>query len=279
MLYGRLTRNFVALCISTSAISKPVTHATDSTAFDPAKYASVANSLRCDDIPAKIDTVPSLTRAFRNLMNSPSVINGAVAAKDQFETSASYQSRLDRLWKQPLGGSSRIIGVIEISGTATYDADKQQLTMHDLFRRQSNDKSTNSTPIYVAHLIVGGPPDGSYVGSNAFGRSTKVDVTRITNVDLQLSEVPSGPLLRDTGYGVDLVVPSSPETARGLLHGGRVVLSTTARTPLVTYSFERDRPTLDDPTDLFIRSYGLSVTFECALVIGMDGKAIGSSTK
>lgn len=166
-----------------------------------AEYAaSVAGLDNCDDFAAKAamlpDAAPLVTDAISDVK---------ATTKDEFETTAQFDSRQAEYWQTRLGDPQHLVIRVPIdSFKVTYDADHGVAVVKYLA-----DPNPSHTALKFFHHST---TTGHYVGQNAYG--VKADVTSFSDVDGVLS-FPIGQLGEANAYiSPKFSLPLSAEQAR-----------------------------------------------------------------
>lgn len=245
-----------------------------SPSIDRMSYDKAVANLDCESIKSIDPAIFSLSRTYSNILNRKDVASGAVAQKDQFETAQDYSARLDDLWRKPLGSATTIVIDQTIGPSAEYNADRELLTIDNLIHKLDKDSNAPSASGYSSNVMVGGNESSStYVGSNAFGVSRKIDVMKLTTLNFVFSERVLGYPFRDGIGFLDAGLIIDKNLAKAVMTRGHIVWIADAKSPFASYELYRDRPTLDSPTDVRSHDYNLSVKLKCVLFT-VDGHIV-----
>jgi TonB family protein len=198
------------------------------------------------------------------------------ARKSEFETTADYQSRLNKEKGKPLAGAIRFNSLLaftvvrndEEQLTADYDADLGVMTV-TLKLRQEYAGGSYDNPYYRLGWGESSRKMGSYVGRNAFNRAVRVQVYRnedyligMAALDLEAfpelrsrNELYTRSKIYDREKSVNIAINMGANEARTVKPNLRaLVIGRLADDPFY-YNYGRDTPEIDDPYDRYEHTY------------------------
>jgi hypothetical protein len=192
------------------------------------------------------------------------------AKKDEFETTAQYQARLEGMAR-----SEHLFPIVSAAiGVAphrlSYDADLQELSLEVARSDYRVDRSHQ----IVTEISRSSVDLGTYVGQNAYGaRSLVEDRAQFEHV------ISWG---KDSGASGALraVVSMAPDVARKLkAEGVSLIFSGRVIEPIVEMRTGHSAPTTSDPTRRSISSLAIFAKPECIYLKASDGKNYGLRVK
>lgn len=248
-----------ALLVGSAVLAAPRRHAAPRPApapFDAAVYAASVAGLACTNAPGRQGAIVPIERALRRLATT---FPDGGPAKDEFETTDTFDRRVGAALTRLFGGTDRIAMVLPIGESMIYDANRGQATIRTL-------QDWSGTGLATVPLSSDLTDTGHYVGTNAFG--VRAAVTRQTFDQFALR------LLIDNHDGLfrtTLTLPMQPDAARALKQRGTIVIVGTLAPPFLSVRRHHEGATVTDPSDVTYRHYDLTLRPACVLVT--DGAA------
>jgi hypothetical protein len=178
-------------------------------------------------------------------------------AKGEFETQSEYQSRLESLRNSPIAAHFKrtdLLAVVLPLEAAKYDADKQELPIYLPYRINSFSNHGATLWKWSDHYT----RRPGYVGSNAFGASTNVDIAQSIDYNI-LASLPAW--LEKSSYSEfdtpsrrsrdlrQVILKVNPQVAQRIKPVLKALVIGTLLTPSTDEDTRHDGPTLDSPID------------------------------
>lgn len=222
-------------------------------------YGVRVSGVDCSNIATRFFEVPE-SEPFLQKVQTKFII---ASAKDEYETTANYKSRLSEIAPAVFDGANNIIISADVHLSTQFNADSGLMTVkpfHEIYSRDANE------PMYSLTSLVGGADRGKYIGRNAYGTSVVVEKSSIDSVRMAFDASPDE---YRTGNALSVALPAP--LARIVGEKARLVMvATIASMPMFSH-VDHVKPTLDDPSDTYFHEYYVPVIPRCAILVA--GKA------
>lgn len=227
-------------------------------AITPERYAASVVGVDCSNIEQRLQTIVSTQPLFENLARS---FRLGFPTKDEFETTAAFNSRMASRVSSAFGNAKTVVAVTDLPYNTKYSADDGKLSLNP-FRSIDNAPGKANGDSYYVNAYVGGEDRGDYIGSNAFGVSAKVSKSTIWTVALTFK-----PPVEKFYTIATLEKSLAPVEAKSVKENGKLVFVAELNDLPITQHYERDKPMIDDPNDTAFRDNYVSVRPKCAFVV------------
>lgn len=220
--------------------------------LSPAEYAaSVAGVDSCNDFTAKAATLLDATPL---IVDAISDDHGTT--KDEFETTAQFESRQTDYWRSHLGDPEHLVIRVPIdSYRVSYDADRGLAVVKYIANSYSD-----HTALQFFHES---QTTGHYVGQNAYGATA--NVTSFHDTEAVLS-FPPGQLGEASPYiSPEFQLSLSPEQARAFKEHPSLLILARLEPPYVDTTHSYSAATIDEPESLAMETKNLHVRLRCAV--------------
>lgn len=230
--------------------------------FGTGVQAPLAHAEICKGSPEPISTEELIGRLERGGLYK--------AKKDEFETTAQYQARLEEMARAqhlfPV-----ISAAIKISPhRLSYDADLQELSL-EVARSDFRVERSHQVVTEISRSSV---DVGSFVGENAYGAQRRVEDRA------QFEHVIAWGKDSSTAGPLRAVVSLSPEAARKLKAGGAsLIFSGRMIEPIAEMRSSYSAATTSDPTRRSTSSFAVYAKPECMYLRSSDGQNYGLRVK
>ncbi len=188
--------------------------------------------------------------------------------KDEFETDAAYQARLDSVWSKPLDANGRLVVALDTPPFDTaFDAEAGKINITN-FAVPDYDHAlaTGKTPFYQID-VASALDSKTYRAANAFGVNAVVHSLNGTQVSLIADDLASKGILEKGSYGYGLHFATSVTDARLFKRIGKLIVVVRGAIPLTYYRRRKLPATLDDPIETVTSNFGLHAHVECIVAV------------
>jgi hypothetical protein len=233
-------------------------------AFNPATYAArVAELNSCDDLKAKVASVPDATANLLRLGKIWTYNIPPGLTKSEFETTPAYQERLSTYWQRELGDTHRVL-VRSKKGHLEYDADKGIMRIKYLF----NYAGQNS---YHLEFNETDHPTSHYAAQNSFGATANVtSYTQDSNFfvvdDSDVKKVSSNIATQD------IEIPMTVDIAKKATSSPNILIWAEIHEPYLKTDSSHSDATISSPSELHSYNRAWAASLKCVLL--MNGNEV-----
>jgi hypothetical protein len=241
-----------------------------------ATYARAVQNITCENAPSLSSLGSYLPMALKKIALSQKLDATGNLVRDEYETTAQYQERVEEFWGSAFGRSNRIFVARELSPLEiSYNADDGSMYVTHIFS-----PLTKSQRGLAVQIFFGERRSSSEQVQNVFG--AKTTLTRESHVTGNLVLDPATKVTRHPRFvrgrmfedEAGFSFPLSVDQAKLLKREPTMLLVGKLHKPVPAIGFKRFQATFQDPTDTTIRIFDFTVEAECLIFLA-GNKQVG----